>query len=80
MIQMQIAVIKKAVKDLDAEKKDDKSSAIVYLFGENFVNDCKTFAIDYEFIREKCSEICAQEGVRRKHLIRKLLDKLIAYT
>jgi hypothetical protein len=80
LIQMKLAVISRAVKDLDAEKEGDKTSAISYLFGQDFLSDCKKFAIDPDFIQRDVKDICSQEGVRRKHLMKKLLYKLKAYT
>ena len=80
MIEVVVAVIKGAVKDLESESLRIQSQAATYFDSLDFEEQCKRYAIDHEGIREKVSVIYKEGGVRRKKLINNLVKEVSEYT
>lgn len=78
-MNLEVEVIRRAVKDLDGGSSNNQQSSLQYLNSNNFVNDCKASAIDHLWVQREVQSAMGEEGVRRKYLINKLSNDLIFY-
>lgn len=78
-MNLKVEIIRRAVKDLGESSSKNKQSSLLYLHSNNFLNDCKSSAVDSVWVRGKVETAMNEDGARRKHLINKLSNDLLFY-
>ena len=78
-MNLKVEIIRRAVKDLGENSSNNKQSSLLYLHSNNFLNDCKSAAVDSAWVRGKVETAMSEEGARRRHLINKLSNDLLFY-
>lgn len=81
MIELFVAVVNRAAKDLGEDSSTVRTDALKYFLGEQstFVITSKAYAVDYQWIQEKVREIAKEDGFRRKKLVENLTKKIREY-
>jgi len=81
MIELFVAVVNRAGKDLGDDSSTVRADALEYFLGEKsqFVTTSKAYAVDYQWIQEKVKEIATEDGFRRKKLVENLTKKIREY-
>ena len=64
-MSLKVEVIKRAARDLYIGSLADKESSLVYFQSNNFVNDCKSKAIDHLRVREQVREATGAQNIQQ---------------
>lgn len=81
MIELFVAVVNRAAKDLGDDSSTVRTDALKYFLGEKskFVITSKSYAVDHQWVQEKVREIAKEDGFRRKKLVENLTKKIREY-
>ncbi len=79
-MNLEVEVIRRAVRDLHGAKQEQAESSLRYLNSESFIKDCKCSAIDSDWVKSEVYKAMREEGARRKYLINRLSNELINYS
>lgn len=79
-MNLEVEVIRRAVRDLNGANGKKAESSLRYLNSESFIKDCKYSAIDSDWVKSEVYNAMREEGARRKYLINRLSNELINYS
>ncbi len=81
MIELFLATLDRAVKDLGSEDASVREGSINYFLAENdyMKESCKKFAVDHTSIQREVEEIVKEEDWRKKKLIKNLTKQIREY-
>lgn len=81
MIELFLATLDRAVKDLGSEDSSTREDSINYFLAENdyMKESCKKFAVDHEWIQREVKEIVKEKEWRKKKLIKNLTKQIREY-
>lgn len=81
MIELFVAIVDRAVKDLDHESPVIRGKAMDYLLVEDeaFVTNAKQFGMPHRWVRGEVEKIVQEKGYRKKKLVDNLSQKIREY-
>jgi len=70
------SIVMQAIKDLMDDKESERLAALQFFLANAHLDLCKKAGLDEEKITSSVKEISKHSGVRRRKLVRDLLDVL----